>query len=119
MGFDNPALIDSKLMVNNAMPIIKILVKANAHHGMLILYSKLMSHLSIINQAIGLPIKIPRSTNFKKSRVIKEVIVNTDAPNIFRTPISLVLCSAVNMTSPNNPKQEINMANIEKYFVSV
>src|SRR3954467_2222538 len=34
----------------------------------------------------------------------------TDAPSTLRTPISFVLCSAIKDASPNNPRQEMNMA---------
>ncbi len=34
----------------------------------------------------------------------------TDAPNTFRTPISLVRCSATKEARPNKPKQEMKMA---------
>ena len=38
-GFAIAALIDSKLIVNKAMPKIKKAVSPNTHHGISILYS--------------------------------------------------------------------------------
>src|SRR6185312_1277964 len=40
-------------------------------------------------------------------------ILNTLAPNTFLTPISFVLCSAINVARPNKPRQEINIASTQ------
>ena len=40
--------------------------------------------------------------------------LNTDAPNTFRTPISLMRCSAIKEAIPNSPRQLINIASIAK-----
>src|ERR1700730_12670812 len=40
--------------------------------------------------------------------------LKTLAPKTFRTPISLVRCSATKEANPNNPKQEMNMARLAK-----
>ncbi|MNT93991.1 hypothetical protein D3C72_2355790 [compost metagenome] len=42
-----------------------------------------------------------------------------DAPRTFRTPISLVRCWAVYVTSPNKPKQAIKSASPEKAVKSL
>src|SRR6185437_4293814 len=54
--------------------------------------------------------KITSNTN---SFDIKFQRLNTDAPNTFLIPISLVRCSAINDASPNKPRHEIKTANTE------
>src|SRR5689334_4912835 len=48
-------------------------------------------------------------TSFKKSFDNNEAIFITEAPNTFRTPISLVRFSAIYAASANKPRQEIKM----------
>jgi hypothetical protein len=49
-------------------------------------------------------------TSFKKSFESILTIPVTEAPSTLRIPISFVFCSAVKVTRPNKPRQEINMA---------
>lgn len=51
------------------------------------------------------------TTSVKKSFDNKEVIFNTDAPNTFLIPISLILFSAIYAARPNNPKHDIRIVN--------
>ena len=60
--------------------------------------------------ATGVAITMAIKTNIKNSLDNKLNNVTGLAPNTFRMPNSLVRCSDVNITRPNNPRQEINMA---------
>src|SRR5688500_16175087 len=57
---------------------------------------------------------VTSNTNSLESNFHK---VNTDAPNTFLTPISLVLCSATNEASPYNPRHEMKIASTAKMVV--
>ena len=68
-------------------------------------------------QATGQAIRLAISTHSIKLLFRFLTIIGTEAPKIFLIQISLVLRSATNDASPNNPKQAMNMArneNIEK-----
>src|SRR5579871_4355861 len=66
------------------------------------------------HHAIGVDIKNERTTNNTNSFDNNFQRLNTEAPSTFRTPISLVRCSAINDANPNKPKHEINIARTEK-----
>src|SRR5580700_9606994 len=68
----------------------------------------------MIHQVIGTATRNARQISVKKSLDNSRTIRRTDAPIIFRMPISFVRCSALKAASPNNPRQEIKIANTVK-----
>ena len=70
------------------------------------------------HQAIGAAIRNAINTRRRKSFEIKKVIPVTDAPSTLRTPISLILVSAIYVARPNKPRQEINIVSPEKNAAS-
>ena len=63
---------------------------------------------------MGVAMKRDMITKTANSFDNKPHTLNTVAPNTLRTPISFVLCSATKVARPNNPKQEIRIANTAK-----
>ncbi len=59
------------------------------------------------------------NTKITKSLLSNCHKLETDAPRIFLTPISLVRCSAINEANPKSPKQEIKIARMEKNAASL
>lgn len=59
---------------------------------------------------MGEAIKMAAKTRIITSLDNKYSILIVVAPSTFRIPISLVRCSAVKETSPNNPRQEMKIA---------
>ena len=55
------------------------------------------------------------ATSFKKSFDNRLRMFGTLAPNTFLTPISLVRCMVLYDAKPSKPKQDMKMANNEKF----
>src|SRR6267378_71753 len=60
---------------------------------------------------------VARKTSLIKSIESKETILNNEAPNTFRIPISFVRCTAVYDDNPINPRQEMMMASTVKMLM--
>src|ERR1043165_7219358 len=69
------------------------------------------NHLPIVIQANGTAITNAITSSTANSLYNNLKILNTDAPNTFLMPISLVRCIVVNEARPNKPKQATNIAN--------
>ena len=67
------------------------------------------------------PIKLIKAinTSFTKSVDSIRTILETEAPNTFLTPISLVRCSAIYVANPNKPRQAIIIANKAKVIATL
>ena len=63
---------------------------------------------------MGIAIKQEITTSFRKSFDSMFQTLNVDAPKTFRTPISLVRCSATKEVSPKRPRQLIKIAKAVK-----
>src|SRR5690242_14232303 len=61
-------------------------------------------------QASGMAMQKEMATSLRKSLDSRPHRVKTPAPNILRTPISLVRCSATKEARPKSPIQEIKIA---------
>ena len=109
-GFSSAALIAWKLIVTIAMSNATIVVSTNTVQVIGVLYAKSCSHLFITSQATGEAIRMETVMSFRKSLESRVTIPGTLAPKTFLTPISFVRCSALNVASPNKPKQEIKIA---------
>src|ERR1051326_2589750 len=83
---------------------------AKTHQLILVRYAKSSNHLFIAHHAIGAAMTNAINTSCKKSFDRSDTICETDAPNTLRTPISLVRCVVVKITSPSNPKQLMKIA---------
>ena len=94
-GFAIAALIAWTLTVSIAMNNATVPATAKTHQRILVRYAKSCSHRFITNHAIGDATRTANIINFKKSFDSIDVIFNTDAPNTFRIPISLVRISVV------------------------
>src|SRR5215204_3917176 len=88
--------------------------KSTGESPISVLYAKSLSHVSIIQYDIGKPITIAMITSRVKSLVINNTILDADAPNTLRIPISLVFCAAENDTNPNSPRHAITIASRAK-----
>ncbi len=60
------------------------------------------------HQATGQAIRLARMTRVRNSLEISTTIFDTEAPNTFRMPISLVRCAAAKADKPNIPRQAIS-----------
>src|SRR5262245_49064353 len=92
---------------------------AKIHQEMVVRYSKFCNQLCIQYQAMGEAINREIQTSNTKSADNSCQTFSTDAPSIFRMPISLVLCSAINEAMPNSPRQLIKMASTVKEKASL
>src|SRR2546423_9288016 len=97
----------------------RIPAPTNTHQWISTLYGKSWSHLYIAHQATGTANNIDMITSFRKSFDNNLVILATDAPSTFRTPISLIRFSAIYVANPNNPRQEIKMVSPANRHASV
>jgi len=97
---------------NTAIKIATEPAIANIHQVIFILYAKAWSHLCIAHHANGKAKTQAINTSSRKSLDNNATTFVTLAPKTFLTPISLLRCSAINVTNPNNPKQAINTANM-------
>ena len=98
------------LIVIKAIANAVTVVITNTAQLILIRYAKSCSHLFITHQATGDAIKMATATSLIKSFDNSVIMLVTLAPNTLRTPISLVLCSALKVASPNNPRHEMKIA---------
>ena len=94
-GLAIAAFIAWKLTVNKAINNAINPATKNTHQWILILYANPCNHLCIPQYAIGEAMTRAIKTNLIKSLDSKAVILETDAPSTFRTPISLVLCNVL------------------------
>ena len=104
-GFEIAALIAWKLTVNNATTKVLRPAMMNTVQLIFILYAKSSSHLFIHHHAIGKAMTAAMSVSFKKSFDNNITTFGTEAPKTLRTPISLILRSAIYALSPNKPRQ--------------
>src|SRR6188474_2067770 len=104
-GLAIAAFIAWKLTVNNAISKVHRPAIRNTVQLILILYAKSSSHLFIHHHAIGKAMKAATNVSFKKSFDNKVTTFGTEAPKTLRTPISLILRSAIYALSPNKPRQ--------------
>jgi len=65
-------------------------------------------------QAIGQAIRLESKTHLVNSLENRKMMLETEAPNTLRIPISLVRCSVENEAKPNKPNEAITIASIEK-----
>ena len=68
------------------------------------------SHLFIASHAMGAATVTDKIMSFKKSFASNSTSAVTLAPSTFRTLISFLRCSALNVARPNRPIQEIRIA---------
>src|SRR5665213_2100407 len=80
------------------------------HHSIFILYAYSCSHLFINHHVIGVAMREAAITSLKKSFEIRLMIVETDAPNTLRIPISLVRLATASAESPSRPRHARKMA---------
>ena len=76
--------------------------RRNPLHNSSAIYGHFRNKADLLVEAIN--------TSTIKSLDNMPTMPGTEAPNTLRIPISLVRCSAVKVTSPNKPRQEMNMA---------
>ena len=117
-GLAIAALIAWKLIVTNATVIATIEVIRNTSQLIFVLYANSCNQVFIIYQASGEAIRIEIPTSFRKSLDNNVMMPDTLDPNTFLMPISFVLCSALNIASPNKPRHEIKIAITVKYPTS-
>src|SRR5690606_41004166 len=79
--------------------------------------AKLPSHKAPTYHDNGTAIAKARSIRSEHSRASRATNPKLGAPFTFRIPISFRRLSAVYDDNPNNPKQAINTARIEKYWM--
>src|SRR4030095_5973487 len=105
IGLAIAAFISWKLTVNNAINKVHRPAMRNMVQLIFILYAKSSSHLFIHHHAIGKAMTAATNVSFKKSFDNKVTTFGTEAPKTLRTPISLILRSAMYALNPNKPRQ--------------
>ena len=93
-GFAMAAFNAFKPTVKNATNNANAPAITNIHQYIFVRYAKSLSQLFIIHQETGIAIKDAISTNLMKSFESIDTIPETEAPNTFLIPISLMRCSA-------------------------
>ena len=91
----------------------------NTHPLIVIRYAKSCSQLFIKYQATGTATSKAAATIISKSLDNRYTIPDTDAPNTFLTPISLVRWTAKKEISPERPRQLITIAMIAVILIRV
>src|SRR5450432_1256127 len=84
------------------------------HQDISVRYGYFSSHWCKKYHATGIAMAHEMITRLTKSFDNICHRLNILAPSTFRTPISLVRCSATNEASPNNPRQEMKTARMAK-----
>jgi hypothetical protein len=109
-GFAIAAFIAWKLIVNNAIINERNPARTNIHQLIFIRYAKSRNQLCMTNHAIGEAITKAIITSLMKSLDNNKTILDTDAPNTFLMPISLVRCDVANNDNPNKPRHAMRIA---------
>src|SRR5690348_1171794 len=89
-GFRVAAVNMCQLMVMNAIRTTIAADTAKIHHDISVLYAKLCNHCCIKYHDAALPTTIDTTISLVKSFERSKAICETEAPEIFRMPISFV-----------------------------
>src|SRR6185436_981029 len=108
-GLAIAAFIACALTVINAIDNAISMASANTHQAMLTWYANPCNQLFIDHHATGKAMKVAMRTSFRKSFDNMTTMLCALAPTTFLIPISLILCCAAKVASPNKPRHAISM----------
>ena len=115
--FERPELAMIAVQGPKAIAKAVRMARTKTHHGIVVRYAKLCSHLFMTNHATGQAMMTESIIHLTNSLESSRNTFPTEAPIVLRIPISFVLLAAMKDERPNNPRHAIRIATMAKLLM--